>query len=29
MTNRERENATLNFQKPDRGAVEETFYPWC
>ena len=28
MTNRERENATLNFQKPDRGAVEETFYPW-
>lgn len=29
MTNRERELATLNFQKPDgRGAVEETFYPW-
>lgn len=28
MTNRERENLTLNFGKPDRGAVEETFYPW-
>lgn len=28
MTNRERENATLNFQRADRGAVEETFYPW-
>lgn len=28
MTNRERENATLNFQKVDRGAIEETFYPW-
>lgn len=28
MTVRERENATLNFQKPDRGSVEETFYPW-
>lgn len=29
MTNRERERMTLNFQKPeDRGAVEETFYPW-
>lgn len=28
MTNRERENATLNFMKPDRGSVEETFYPW-
>jgi hypothetical protein len=29
MTNRERENATLSFLKPeDRGAVEETFYPW-
>lgn len=29
MTNRERENRTLNFQKPQgRGAVEETFYPW-
>jgi len=29
MTNRERENRTLNFLKPeDRGAVEETFYPW-
>lgn len=28
MTNRERENITLNFGKPDRGAVEETFYPW-
>ena len=29
MTNRERENATLNFQKVDRGAIEETFYPWA
>lgn len=28
MTNRERENATLGFQRPDRGSVEETFYPW-
>lgn len=28
MTNRERENQTLDFKKPDRGAVEETFYPW-
>ena len=29
MTNRERELETLNFGKPeDRGAVEETFYPW-
>lgn len=28
MTNREREFLTLNFGKPDRGAVEETFYPW-
>ncbi|OUP85816.1 hypothetical protein B5F07_03900 [Lachnoclostridium sp. An169] len=29
MTNRERELATLNFQKPEgRGSVEETFYPW-
>ena len=29
MTNRERENATLSFQKPSgRGAVEETFFPW-
>ena len=29
MNNRERENATLSFEKPgDRGAVEETFYPW-
>lgn len=29
MTNRERENLTLNFGHPsDRGAVEETFYPW-
>lgn len=29
MTNRERERATLNFQKPeDRGTVAETFYPW-
>lgn len=28
MTNRERERMTLDFQKPDRGAVEETFYPW-
>src|SRR5690349_11755227 len=29
MTNRERENATLSFQKPgDRGSIEETFYPW-
>jgi hypothetical protein len=29
MTARERENATLSFQKPlVRGSVEETFYPW-
>jgi len=29
MTNRERENFTLNFKHPEeRGAVEETFYPW-
>lgn len=29
MTNRERERMTLDFEKPlDRGAVEETFYPW-
>lgn len=28
MTNRERENLTLGFGRPDRGAVEETFYPW-
>jgi len=29
MTNRERENATLSFKKPEfRGSVEETFYPW-
>lgn len=29
MTNRERELATLNFKKTaQRGAVEETFYPW-
>ena len=28
MTYRERERMTLDFQKPDRGAVEETFYPW-
>ena len=28
MTNRERQNATLNFQKVDRGSVLETFYPW-
>ncbi|OQB14333.1 MAG: Uroporphyrinogen decarboxylase (URO-D) [Firmicutes bacterium ADurb.Bin193] len=29
MTNRERENATLSFQKPDiRGSVQETFLPW-
>ena len=29
MTNRERECKTLNFEKPDdRGAIEETFYPW-
>jgi len=29
ITNRERENATLSFQKPlDRGPVEETFFPW-
>ena len=28
MTNRERERMTLDFQKPDRGSVEETFYPW-
>ena len=25
---RERERMTLDFEKPDRGAVEETFYPW-
>lgn len=29
MTNRERETMTLNFGKPDRGAIEETFYPWA
>lgn len=29
MTNRERENFTLNFKKPeDRGSVYETFFPW-
>lgn len=29
MTNREKENVTLSFGKPlDRGAVEETFFPW-
>lgn len=28
MTNREREELTLNFGKPDRGSIEETFYPW-
>lgn len=29
MTNREREQATLNFgQLEGRGSVEETFYPW-
>lgn len=29
MTNRERERRTLDFQKvEERGAVEETFYPW-
>ena len=28
MTNRERERLTLNFGRPDRGSVEETFYPW-
>lgn len=29
MTNRERERATLNFERiSERGAVEETFYPW-
>ena len=28
MTNREREALTLNFGRPDRGSVEETFYPW-
>lgn len=29
MNNRERENVTLSFQKPEgRGAVQETFYPW-
>lgn len=28
MTNRERERMTLDFERPDRGAVEETFYPW-
>lgn len=29
MTNRERERLTLNFGKPDRGTVAETFYPWA
>ena len=28
MTNRERERSTLDFQRADRGAIEETFYPW-
>lgn len=28
MTDRERENLTLDFGCPDRGPVEETFYPW-
>lgn len=28
MTFRERERLTLDFGHPDRGAVEETFYPW-
>lgn len=29
MSDREREHATLSFGRPgDRGAVEETFYPW-
>lgn len=28
MTTRERERLTLDFGKPDRGSVEETFYPW-
>lgn len=29
MTNRERENATLSFLRPERrGVVEETFFPW-
>lgn len=29
MTNREREQATLNFKRPEgRGTVAETFYPW-
>ncbi|MCQ2393061.1 MAG: hypothetical protein MJ249_02130 [Kiritimatiellae bacterium] len=28
MTYRERERLTLDFGCPDRGAVEETFYPW-
>ena len=28
MTNRERERLTLDFKRADRGAVEETFYPW-
>lgn len=29
MTNRDRENKTLNFEKSEeRGSVEETFYPW-
>jgi hypothetical protein len=28
MTNRERENRTLQFGHPDRGSIEETFYPW-
>lgn len=28
MTVRERELATLNFAKVDRGAIEETFFPW-
>ncbi len=28
MTNRERERLTIDFGKPDRGAIEETFFPW-
>ena len=28
MTNRERERLTLDFGKPDRGVIQETFYPW-
>lgn len=29
MTNRERENITLSFGRPEhRGSVQETFYPW-